>query len=333
MNRAHRNTLLIVLVYAILILLSACQTRGARDLHEQNLWQDFPLNSAEIRQAQLIRTLLDSMAGHHDDGNLAGRLKLEVARHVSSEDSLLKNRLLEKLTADSSFIRQCEYVFDLKQNWQSVPSAHFIFYFRDGNKPSTVMMQTWDNDFRRLSETFKTHIPVRIPYKIDKDDRYGRCFPPWEVRWGIKSRDVTGNTHELVHLMLFKYSDVPFFHEPLAFIYGTYKGNRDSVQVAWLPYEQMIADSGYVSATQLLHFPQIIGLDRVKRASACYFIRCVADEFGIDKLLQLMKAVPWAASEDDLITSFQRIYNIRLSDYEREIVSRIAARSNRDISE
>jgi len=63
--------------------------------------------------------------------------------------------------------------------------------------------------------------------------------------------------------MLFKTSDVPFFHEPLAFIYGTYNGDLKVAAEKCQEFKQITADSGYVSAAQLLHFPQIIGLKKI----------------------------------------------------------------------
>ena len=176
--------------------------------------------------------------------------------------------LLTKLASDLNYVNRCQYISDLEAHAQYVDSDHFRFYYdhRD-RQPTQQLMREWDDDFVRMTKTFNSHIPDRIPYRIDPEDKYGRCYPPWDIRWGITARDVTGNTHELVHLMLFKYSDVPFFHEPLAFIYGTYKANMDTVNQHWLEYESMIADSGYISATELLHFPQIIGLDRLKRAT------------------------------------------------------------------
>jgi hypothetical protein len=204
--------------------------------------------------------------------DLIAPLRSKVSNVTMISDSSLGNQILYKLDNDSTFIKDCLYVADLRINWNLVKSNHFIFYFKDENAPDTSAMQEWDKHFERLSKTFGTKIPEKIPLKIDNSEKYGRCFAPWVVKWSIKQGGVGHNPHELAHIMLFKYSDVPFFHESLAFIYGTYKGDFNIVSEHLLKYEKIIADSGYVSATTILHFPSIIGLHKSKWASSFYFI-------------------------------------------------------------
>ncbi len=45
--------------------------------------------------------------------------------------------------------------------------------------------------------------------------------------------------------------------------------------------KQIIADSGYVSAADILNFPQIIGLHKAKWASSFYFIHQLIRKYNL----------------------------------------------------
>jgi len=278
----------------------------------------------EVILANTVRKLINSLCRQKNNcKDIISLLKLKVTRDISIADSSLGNRILKKLTSDSTFVKHCLYVADLKSNWQSKESEHFIFYFNNTNHaPDSAKMHKWDNHFERLANIFDTKLSEKIPFKIDKNEKYGRCFAPWEVRWGIRQGAVGSNTHELVHIMLFKTSDVPFFHEPLAFIYGTYNGDLNVAAEKCQEFKQIIADSGYVSAAQLLHFPQIIGLKKNKWASTFYFIYNLLNKFDIDKLLLLMESSPWESSAENFMSNFYKIYGIELSEFESEIINK-----------
>lgn len=277
------------------------------------------LRFEQVKFSKAVRNLINSLCQQENCKDMIASLRSKVSNEIMISNSSLGNQILNKLDNDSSFIKHCLYLADLKNDWNSVQSKHFIFYFNDDNAPDTSAMQEWDKHFERLSKTFGTQIFEQIPFKIDNSEKYGRCFAPWVVRWGIKQGGVGDNPHELAHIMLFKYSDVPFFHEPLAFIYGTYKGDFNIVSEHFLKYEEIIADSGYVSATKILHFPQIIGLHKSKWASSFYFIYKLVTKYDIDKLLILMRMTPWESSVDDFSNNFKEVYGIELKEFEHNI--------------
>jgi hypothetical protein len=301
---------------------------NASSSHSKNSNQDAigdqtHLRFEQVQFAKAVRNLIDSLCQQENGKDLIASLRSKVASEIMISDSSLGNQILNKLDNDSSFIEDCLYVADLKKNWNSIQSEHFIFYFKNDGSPDTSAMHQWGEHFERLSETFGTKIPEKIPFKIDNSEKYGRCFAPWEVRWGIKQGGVGNNPHELAHIMLFKYSDVPFFHEPLAFIYGTYKGDFSAVFEYLLKHTKIIADSGYVSATEILHFPSIIGLQKSKWASSFYFIYKLVTKYDVEQLLVLIRRTPWKSSVADFSDNFKEVYRIELTEFEHNILKEI----------
>jgi hypothetical protein len=276
-----------------------------------------------VRSATAVRHLIVSLCREDSCGDLVTSLKRRVPRDTVLSDSSLGDQVLRRLDSDSSFIRDCAYVADLNRNWNSVPSKHFLFFFRDHDGPDTSAMQKWDANYQRLSDAFGVTITEKIPVIIDSTEQYGRSFPPWEVRWGIRQDRVGDNCHELVHMMLFGCSDVPFFHEPLAFIYGTDANDPRKVSERVLRYERIIADSGYVPAVELLHFPQIIGLQKAKWASSFCFIEELVRQYGVEKLLTLMGMTPWDRPVNDFSESFRKVYGTDLKEFEHGIRERV----------
>jgi hypothetical protein len=272
-----------------------------------------------VRFATSVRELLaPSSTAQGPDGVLAS-LRLAALHATTTGDSAFGRQLLRRLDGDSSFVRHCLDVAAVQSTWHSAQSKHFIFYFEDDTPPAPTALKAWDNHFERLADAFGTTIAEKVPCRINKAEQYGRCFPPWDVRWGIELDSLGSNSHELVHLLLFRYSDVPFFHEPLAFIYGTYEADPRKVSARFSDYERVIADSGYVSATELLHFPQIIGLDEVKWASAFVYVDELVRGYGIEKLLRLMSMTPWQSSADDFAKNFREVYGVELTEFEQSI--------------
>jgi hypothetical protein len=279
-----------------------------------------PPRAEQVRLASMVRGMIDSLCAHADCTDPIALLRREALRRDMSADSSLSRQLLAKLDEDSSFVRQCLRVADMRRNWHSAESRHFVFYFQGDVVPDAAAMQAWDEHFERLSATFGTTITEKVPFAISDREPYGRCFPPWDVRWGIEQSEVGDNPHELVHLMLFKYSDVPFFHEPLAFIYGTHAGDLGAAAARCQQYERVIADSGYVSSTEILHFPQIIGLGEANWASSYFFVYKLVTKYDVEKLLRLMRMTPWDGSADEFREAFGEVYGVDLADFERSIV-------------
>jgi hypothetical protein len=279
-----------------------------------------PPRAEQVRFASLVRGMIDSLCARTDCTDPIALLKREALQRATGVDSSLGRQLLTKLDGDSGFVKQCLRVADERRNWHSAHSRHFVFYFQGDTAPAAAAMQAWDEHFERLSATFGTTITGRVPFAISDREPYGRCFPPWDVRWGIEQSEVGDNPHELVHLMLFQYSDVPFFHEPLAFIYGTHAGDLAAAAERAQRYERVIADSGYVSSAEILHFPQIIGLGEAKWASSFYFVYKLVTKYDVEKLLRLMRMTPWDGSADDFAEAFGEIYGMDLVEFERSIV-------------
>jgi hypothetical protein len=278
-----------------------------------------PPRAEQVRLASMVRGMIDSLCARTDCTDLVAQLRRQALGRATGADSSLSRELLAKLDGDSSFVRRCLRVADMRRNWHSAQSRHFVFYFQGDTAPDAAAMRAWDEHFERLSATFGTTITGRVPFAISDQEPYGRCFPPWDVRWGIEQSEVGDNPHELVHLMLFQYSDVPFFHEPLAFIYGTHAGDLAAAAERARRYERVIADSGYVSAAEILHFPQIIGLGEAKWASSFTFVYKLVTKYDVERLLRLMRMTPWDGSADDFAEAFGEVYGMDLVEFERTI--------------
>jgi len=303
-------------IFAMTIFLIAGGT--VRNAHSE----DKSLRWEEIELASKVRDLIEKICQEGKATDIIASLTAMVHDKVVSTDPQLGNQILDKLKNDKVFKDHCLYVADLKRNYKSVRSKHFIIYHKKDNSPAHSVMRRWDGYFEILASVFNNHFVERVPFKIDKPERYGRCFAPWAVRWGIRMDAIGANPHELVHIMLFKYSDVPFFHEPVAFMYEAIKGDPGLAHRKFAKCEKIVADSGYVPARELLHFSQLIGLEKAKWASAYVFVYSLHERYGVEKLLSLMKGTPWSSTVDEFSTNFEKIYGITLQEFENSIIDK-----------
>jgi len=292
---------------------------GALPTRPDTLCGRVPLRAAEVERARTVRTLIAELCAREAGADVIASLEARAAAGTLTPDTSLARWMRTALASDSSFVVACRYVADLHQHWRSVASLHFVFYFRGGDAPAAAMMSRWDRNFERLATTFGSSGRERVPFVLDGSEIYGRAFPPWDVRWGIRKAHLDANTHELVHIMLFEWSDAPFFHEPLAFLYGTDQADRVAISKRVRRCERTIADSGYFSATTLLHMPQIIGARREGWASAICFVHGLTARYGLPKLMALMRMTPWKADDGLLARNFKTVYDINLETFEAQM--------------
>jgi hypothetical protein len=102
------------------------------------------LRFEQVQFAKTVRNLIDLLCQQENCKDLIASLRSKVASEIMISDSSLGNQILNKLDNDSSFIEDCLYVADLKKNWNSIQSEHFIFYF-----PSIIGLQKskWASSF------------------------------------------------------------------------------------------------------------------------------------------------------------------------------------------
>lgn len=271
-----------------------------------------PIKLDEVQSAKKVRDLIGEISQHHTQGQIIPVLKSKVADLLEDRSSESLSQVFDKLNHDSTFINHCLYVAELYQNYMLRESKHFKFYFQNEDSITEAKIKYWDDQYERLSALFQNQLTEKIPFKIEPNEKFGRCFAPWEVRWGIRQQGAGKNVHELAHIMIFRYSDVPFFHEPLAFIYGTFQGDFEKAEQYHKEHKHFLRENGYISAKELLHFPQIIGLDETKWASAFYFNYQLIKKFGLVKLLKLMRCTTWEISSQKFENNFKKIYKISL---------------------
>ncbi len=283
-----------------------------------------PLRDEQVRYARTVRALIDSLCTRGSDEDVIATLRSMAADESVVTDSGVRRQIVSGLDRDSSLIKSCLYVADLKRHWKSTPSEHFVFHYQNDTVPDPSVMHRWDSHFERLARTFGSAISEKIPVKIDRTEQYGRAFAPWEVRWGIRQAALNDNPHELVHIMLFEYSDVPFFHEPLAMMYGSDEGDAQAISERIVRYEKTIADSGYVSAGEMLHCPQFIGMDAKEWASAVCFIYQLVKRHDMEKLLMLMRGTPWETPVSEFPSRFREVYGVGLDEFERSLESEVS---------
>lgn|GEM_PF-2924352 len=313
----------------MIALLQGQPARSASALHnlpeEQQPPPPPPPHEAEIRLHATVRKLIASLPASRTADAVGGELIKMVTKEVMPTDPADAAQIVNKLDKDSSFAADCRHLADIYLLQHRKESRHFIFFYPIAQEPTVSGMAFWDRQFDRLAARFHNDIQNKIMFQIDPMEQYGRCFPPWEVFWGIRQNKLGDNPHELVHLMLFKYSDVPFFHEPLAFMYGTYLGDPKQIADGFRKYHQLVADSGYVTAADIFHFPQIIGLDKKVWASSFYFIEKLTEEYGLEKLLVFMGETPWSRDRDDFVHNFKAVYGVELGEFERRIVKKLTS--------
>lgn len=284
------------------------------------------LHQEEVRQANAFRFMINTII----EENLSATAELrtlfynKIYIYFMPADTGIAKILLNRVDTDTSMMKECRYILDVKSKWLSTASKHFVFYYPDGKKPDGAKVIFWDNQYERISSLFNTQIKGKITFVIDPSEQYGRAYAPWDINMGIRQKELDGNPHELVHVILFKYSDVPFFHEPLAFIYGTSLGNMGNMREKYLKYVKTLQPNKYVSASELIHFPQIIGLDDIKWASAFCFVYKLNEKFGLEKLLSLMAENTWKDSANNLENSFRKIYGVELKLFEEELMAEIS---------
>lgn len=284
------------------------------------------LHPEEVRQANAFRFMINTII--EENITAAAELRTlfynKIYMYFMPADTNIAKILLNRVDTDTSMMKECQYILKVKSSWPSTAGKHFVFYYPAGKKPDTTRMIFWDNQFERLSSLFNTQIKKKITFVIDPNDQYGRAFAPWDISMGIRQKELDENPHELVHVMLFKYSDVPFFHEPLAFIYGTSLGDMANARERYLKYSKLLLAGKYVSASELIHFPQIIGLDNIKWASAFCFVYKLNEKYGLEKLLNLMTENTWKDSANNLESSFKKIYGVELPPFEKELMAEIS---------
>lgn len=159
-----------------------------------------PLQYEEVQLAKTVRTLIDSMYKHLPCGEIISLLRSEVSYRIMLKNQELGNRILEKLSKHSTYIKHCLYLADMKLNMQSLESQRFIFYFEEGDAPDDLTTHEWDKHYENLSNTFDSKILEKIAFKIEKSEKYGRAFPPWDVCWGLRQKELGKSPHELIHL-------------------------------------------------------------------------------------------------------------------------------------
>lgn len=302
------------IIFTCLLLLAAFNNF----LYGQNR-KDF--NSDEIKTASAFRLMInDAITGINPNySHVKEMLQNYINDYFTKQDSTLTRRLINRINKDSNAVKECRYIYNILKNWAHTDSKYFRFYYPGDSLPPGSQTAFWDKEYERLSDLFMTNLPYITTFIADPKENFGRCFPPWEIFTGIRQKEIDLNPHELVHLFLFRYSDVPFFHEPLAFMYGTDRGDSLKIRDRFLRMSKKIMHGKFISSAELLHFPQIIGLDEVKWASAFCFVYKLERAYGIKKLLLLMNQNLWTDSIEDYLKSFKKIYGIELKVFEKEL--------------
>ena len=310
-----------ILGILIILTIQGCRQLQNKDV-ESSLQQTY---HTQIKTVKAIHASVKMIENHLEPE----QFRIELVEHVQNypfEFSEIRQETLVKIGTDSSFFEKCWYLYDLKSNWQSISSRHFIYYYMEPNQPDSVMMLKWDQYFELYEKQFKNTFSERLIFKIDPEEPWGRCFAPWEVTHSIRMQGLSDNPHELVHLFFFQYSDVPFFHEPVAYFYGSWKGDWQLVTRKLNDYLPLLQEKGYIKAVDLLHFPAIVGLDKQKWASAFLFSHQLIERYGLEQYMRLAEMNPWQAPVEKLSKTFFDLYGFSLTEYENQLVQFILER-------
>ena len=244
----------------------------------------------------------------------------EVLRsEIRPIDSLAYQRITKRLSTQPKLIEHCRYIQKVFTCENQFKSKNFNVY-NINSHVNQAEIQNYDSQFDQLKERFAVEQTTRIDLVLDTNLNYWRSYPKWDVRYGLLQRFINGNPHELVHHFFTEYSDVPFFQEPMAFLYGDFKGDTSRFFSRYTTLDTSINYANYSPAKELWHFPAIVILEKNKKESFWLFTSTLIQKFGVEKFIEFASLTTWDKTDDDFEKNFREIYSIKLNNFERNYI-------------
>jgi len=317
----------IIIIYLIILSIfisSGCNQKKEKseiDSIDKILQADFPKHFPKNTvDAMVLREIIKGyVVTEKKESNLISYIKDNLHNELYSKDSVLHNKILKRLDKDEKLRKDCEYIIKVLSCNEQLQSKHFVVYNLN-SKVDTQLVNLYDKQYDMLKSVFNSLETEKLNLVLDTNLNYWRAFPIWDVKYGLLQRYINGNPHELVHHFFTKYSDVPFFHEPMAFLYGDYRNDTAKFYNDFGKNKEQLTNDEYVNAKNVWHFPAIVILKRNDKLSFWLFTSNLMQKYGIDKFIQFAGITTWDKNDEDFEKNFQRVYNISLEEFEKKYI-------------
>lgn len=291
------------------------------DLLQAKYPDHYPVNTID---AVILRTIIKEYTLRKDTGNLIEYIQNTLKSDLYPRDSVLCNKIIYRLEKEERLLSDCEYLHRVLSCKDQIQSEYFNVFNLNSRVDSQEIDQ-YDQQYAILKKVFHIEETEKLNLVLDTNLNYWRAFPPWDVKYGLLQRYINGNPHELVHHFFTKYSDVPFFQEPVAFLYGDFKNDTTKFFQKYTALNNQISVSEYVKAKDLWHFPAIVILKESDKLSFWFFTSTLMQKFGVEKFIEFASLTTWNKDSDDFERNFKVVYGLKLEEFEQDhIIGRLA---------
>lgn len=313
---------ILILILVVFILGSCNQEKNKVKLNrfDKILQTDFPKHFPdETIDAVILRKTIEEYVVKQDTNDLITYIKVILQKELYTKDSVLFNRISNHINTDEKLIKDCEYLNKVLSCKEQIQSKYFNIYNLN-SKLNTEEINLYDKQYEELRKVFNNNDTVKLNLVLDTNLNYWRAFPIWDVKFGLLQRYINGSPHELVHHFFTKYSDVPFFQEPMAFLYGDYRNDTAKFYNKFTSLNEQLTINEYVRAKEVWHFPAIVILEKYDKLSFWLFTSILMQKYGIEKFIEFACLTTWDKNNDDFEDNFNIVYSIPLKEFEQKQV-------------
>jgi len=303
-----------------LIILTGCNHPVNKETNslDKILQLDFPDHYPKSTvNTMILREIVKKYVVTNSSLDFTKYLKENLRKELYLKDSVLYHSICEKIETDTKLINDCKYLKNVLSCNEQFQSKHFTVYNLN-SKVDTQQINLYDKQYEILKAVFNNKDTERLNLVLDTNLNYWRAFPIWDVKYGLLQRYINGNPHELVHHFFTKYSDVPFFQEPMAFLYGDYRNDTAKFYDTFTKNKEQLTKDEYVLAKDVWHFPAIVLLERKDKLSFWLFTSTLMQKYGIEMFIQFASLTTWDKNDDEFEKNFLRVYNISLETFEEK---------------
>lgn len=315
---------LLLLILAVFILGSCIQKKDKvkSNRFDKILQTDFPKHfPEETVDAVILRKIIEEYVVKQDTSNLMTYINVILQEELYAKDSVVFYRILNQLDKDEKLVKGCEYLNNALSCKDQFQSKHFNVYNLNSRvKPEEINL--YDKQYSELRKIFNNTDTLKLNLVLDTNLNYWRAFPIWDVKYGLLQRYVNGNPHELVHHFFTKYSDVPFFQEPIAFLYGDYRNDTAKFYNEFTSIKEELTNAEYVMAKEVWHFPAIVILEKNDKLSFWLFTSSLMQKYGIEKFIEFASLTTWDKGSGDFEKNFYIVYDLPLKEFEEKVIIR-----------
>lgn len=312
----------IILLTSILIL--SCgrieEKKSLTHKVDEILQMDFPAHYPEnTKAAMILREIVKDYSGQKVNTDFVSFLKTNLYQEVFEKDSVLYVEIFNRIATDSLLLNDCFYLKKVLNCQEQYQSQHFTIYNLN-SAIDTQKVAELDAQYEMLHKVFHSYENRKIDLVLDTSLHYWRSFPPWDIKYGLLQRNINRNPHELVHHFFTRFSDVPFFQEPMAFLFGDYRNDTAKFYNSFAEKCKHLSRNEYLKAKESWHFPAIVLLEETEKKSFWLFTTSLMQKYGIEKFIEFAKITTWDKSDLDFEKNFQMVYQMSLESFESKYI-------------